>query len=132
MRGLGELESAVMDVLWGMSGPARVRDVLDELAPGRTLAYTTVMTVLDNLHRKGWVQREMEGRAYRYRPAASREEVTARALRSLLDSSGDAEAALLHFVCSVSDREFSLLRDALEVRGAAAPDDPDEPGSTAP
>ncbi len=59
MRGLGELESAVMDVLWSMPGPLRVRDVLDELAPGRTLAYTTVMTVLDNLHRKGWVQREM-------------------------------------------------------------------------
>jgi len=119
MRGLGELESAVMDVLWSMPGPLRVRDVLDELAPGRTLAYTTVMTVLDNLHRKGWVQREMQGRAYRYRSAASREEVTARALRSLLDSSGDAEAALLHFVRSVSDWEVSVLREALEVRGAA-------------
>jgi predicted transcriptional regulator len=123
MRGLGELESAVMDVMWVVNGPLRVRDVLDELAPGRPLAYTTVMTVLDNLHRKGWVLREMEGRAYRYRPAASRQEVTARALRSLLDSSGDAEAALLHFVRSASDREFSVLRDAVEIRGSTAPED---------
>ncbi len=130
MRGLGELESAVMDILWAAPGPMRVRDVLEGLAPGRTLAYTTVMTVLDNLHRKGWVQREMQGRAYRYRPTASREEVTARALRSLLDSSGDAEAVLLHFVRSVSDREFTVLRDALGVRRAgapAAPSAPDEP-----
>ena len=104
MRGLGELEAAVMDVLWRLPGPLRVRDVLEQLAPHRKLAYTTVMTVLDNLHRKGWVQREMDGRAYRYLPCASREEVTARALRDLLDSSGDVEAVLLHFARSVSER----------------------------
>jgi predicted transcriptional regulator len=113
MRGLGELEAAVMDVLWRLPGPLRVRDVLEQLAPHRKLAYTTVMTVLDNLHRKGWVQREMDGRAYRYLPCASREEVTARALRDLLDSSGDVEAVLLHFARSVSERESAVLRDAL-------------------
>ena len=89
MQGLGELEAAVMNVLWTRPGPHRVRDVLEQLAPQRTLAYTTVMTVLDNLHRKSWVQREMDGRAYHYLPSASREEVTARALRTLLDSAGD-------------------------------------------
>lgn len=114
MRGrLGELEATVMDVLWRSTAPCRVRDVRAELAPGRPLAYTTVMTVLDNLHRKGWVQRELDGRAYLYRPVASREEVTARALRDLLDSSEDAEAVLLHFVRSASERESELLRDAL-------------------
>jgi predicted transcriptional regulator len=114
VRGLGELEAAVMDVLWRASGPQRVRDVLEELTRGRRLAYTTVMTVLDNLHRKGWVQREMDGRAYRYRPSATREEATARALRDLLDASGDAEAVLLHFAKSVSERESAVLRGALE------------------
>jgi Predicted transcriptional regulator len=113
MKGLGELEAAVMDVLWRRAGPHRVRDVLEQLAPHRKLAYTTVMTVLDNLHRKGWVQREMDGRAYRYLPSASREEATARALRDLLDSSGDVEAVLLHFARSVSERESAVLRDAL-------------------
>ena len=58
MRGrLGELEAAVMDVLWDGAAPCRVRDVRACLAPGSPLAYTTVMTVLDNLHRKGWVRR---------------------------------------------------------------------------
>ncbi len=113
MQGLGELESAVMDILWTVPGPHRVRDVLERLAPQRTLAYTTVMTVLDNLHRKGWVQRTMDGRAYRYLPSATRAEVTARALRDLLDSSGDTEAVLLHFVRTVSERESAVLRDAL-------------------
>jgi predicted transcriptional regulator len=114
VRGLGELEAAVMDVLWSSPEPAhRVRDVLEELTPQRKLAYTTVMTVLDNLHRKGWVQREMDGRAYRYRPSATREEVTARALRDLLDASADVETVLLHFARSVSERESAVLRDAL-------------------
>jgi predicted transcriptional regulator len=120
VRGLGELEAAVMDVLWSTSAPYRVRDVLEELAPRRKLAYTTVMTVLDNLHRKGWVQREMHGRAYRYRPTATREEATVRALRDLLDASDDVETVLLHFARSVSERESAVLRDALgEAPGGA-------------
>jgi predicted transcriptional regulator len=121
VRGLGELEAAVMDVLWSSPESHRVRDVLEELAPQRKLAYTTVMTVLDNLHRKGWVQREMDGRAYRYRPSATREEVTARALRDLLDASSDVETVLLHFARSVSERESAVLRDAL----GEAPDSAD-------
>ncbi|MBP2364913.1 BlaI/MecI/CopY family transcriptional regulator [Pseudonocardia parietis] len=114
MRGrLGELEAAVMDVLWSVDASCRVREVRSHLAPARPLAYTTVMTVLDNLHRKGWVRRELEGRAYRYRPAASREEETARELRDLLDAHEDTETVLLHFARSVSERESAVLRDAL-------------------
>lgn len=114
MRGrLGELEAVVMDVLWSSRTPVRVRDVRIRLAAERPLAYTTVMTVLDNLHRKGWVRRELDGRAYLYRAAASREEETARALRALLDASGDTEAVLVHFARSVSERESTVLRDAL-------------------
>lgn len=122
MRGrLGELEAAVMDVLWRSGRPCRVRDVRAELAPDRPLAYTTVMTVLDNLHRKDWVRRELDGRAYLYRPVASREEVTAKALRELLDSSDDAEAVLLYFLRSVSERESELLRDALATSSGTEP-----------
>ena len=110
---LGELEAAVMDVLWGSDVSFRVRDVRTRLAPARPLAYTTVMTVLDNLHRKGWAHRELDGRAYLYRAAASREEETARALRDLLDAAVDAEAVLLHFARSVSERESAVLRAAL-------------------
>ncbi|MQA12538.1 MAG: BlaI/MecI/CopY family transcriptional regulator [Pseudonocardiaceae bacterium] len=113
MHGLGELETAVMDVLWLADEPVKVRDVLARLDTGRQLAYTTVMTVLDNLHRKQWVQRCLRGKAYYYEPAFSREEAAAQALREVLDSSGDPEAVLMHFVASTSDEETDLLRSAL-------------------
>jgi predicted transcriptional regulator len=111
MQGLGELEAAVMDVLWQAEEPVRVRQVLTRL--NRRLAYTTVMTVLDNLHRKAWVERELVGKAYEYRPAVSREEAAARALRQILESSGDPDAVLMHFIESASQHESGLLRKAL-------------------
>ncbi|MFC5288448.1 BlaI/MecI/CopY family transcriptional regulator [Actinokineospora guangxiensis] len=114
MRGLGELEAAVMDVLWSAPGTRTVREVLTELSSSRKLAYTTVMTVLDNLHRKGRVTREMDQRAYRYAPATSREEAVARALRELIDSSGDPRSVLMHFVRSASPDESDTIREALD------------------
>ncbi len=116
MQGLGELEAVVMDVLWGADGPRSVRDVLTEVTRSRHLAYTTVMTVLDNLHRKGWVQRERHGRAYHYRPSEAREEAAAHALRELLESTGDPEGVLLHFARGMSDQESDVLRRALRER----------------
>jgi predicted transcriptional regulator len=118
MHGLGELQAAIMHVLWDAPEPLKVRQVLDRLDTGRTHAYTTVMTVLDSLHRKCWVHREMDGNAYRYRPAVSRPEAAARALRAVLDSSGDPDAVLHQFAKSVSDHEFDVLRAALRARSA--------------
>ncbi|MFI7679443.1 BlaI/MecI/CopY family transcriptional regulator [Actinophytocola sp. NPDC049390] len=113
MRGLGELEAAVMNVLWDNAEPMKVRAVLERLDTGKQLAYTTVMTVLDKLHRKQWVQRELHGKAYSYEAAFSREEASARALREVLDSSADPGAVLAHFIASVSNEETELLRNEL-------------------
>jgi predicted transcriptional regulator len=113
MRGLGELEAAVMNVLWAAAEPLKVRDVLERLDTGKQLAYTTVMTVLDNLHRKQWVERVKHGKAYEYEAAFSREDASARALRDVLDSSQDPHAVLMRFVETVSDEETDLLRTAL-------------------
>ncbi|UUV28695.1 BlaI/MecI/CopY family transcriptional regulator [Amycolatopsis roodepoortensis] len=113
MQGLGELEASVMDVLWNSSEPMRVRQVLDELNKRRDLAYTTVMTVLDNLHRKERVVRDMENRAYYYRPVTSREEAAAQSLRDLLDSVEDRESVLLHFARSATEEETDILRRGL-------------------
>ncbi|MGQ0841930.1 BlaI/MecI/CopY family transcriptional regulator [Actinokineospora sp.] len=113
MYGLGGLESAIMDVLWAADEPVRVRTVLERLDTGKNLAYTTVMTVLDILHRKQWVEREMHDRAYYYRPAFSRAEVGARSLREIIDHSGDPEAVLLHFARSVTESESEALRRGL-------------------
>ncbi len=114
MLGLGELELKVMDVLWAADEQLRVRDVLDRLSAERAFAYTTIMTVLDHLHGKGWVQRTRIGRGYSYWPVRSREQAGAHVLREVLDSSGDAESVLLHFAASVSEHESELLRRALE------------------
>lgn len=116
MHGLGDLETVVMDALWRAPTSRSVREVLTELNHSRSLAYTTVMTVLDNLHRKGWVQRERSGRAYLYRPAQAREEAAARALREVLASTGDPDGVLLHFGRSASDHESTILRRALGER----------------
>ena len=79
-HGLGELEADIMAVLWDNAQLITVRDVLTALQ--RPAAYTTVMTVMDNLHRKGLLTRERRGRAYHYRPLWSREEYTARLMRT--------------------------------------------------
>ncbi|WP_060937720.1 BlaI/MecI/CopY family transcriptional regulator, partial [Mycolicibacterium chlorophenolicum] len=92
LPGLGELEAAIMDVVWRTDDAVRVRDVLDELEPLRKPAYTTVMTVMDNLYRKGWLSRELDGRAYSYQATRDRIQAATDALRELLADSGDPAA----------------------------------------
>ena len=72
MRQFGELEAVIMDRLWEWGRPALVREVVDDLSRDRSIAYTTVMTVMENLHRKGWLRRQRDGRAWRYEPTGSR------------------------------------------------------------
>src|SRR3546814_10887092 len=117
MQGLGELEALVMDVLWRSTEPVRVRDVIDGLDDDREPAYTTVMTVMDNFHRKGWVHRQRNGRAYWYEATRSREEAAADGLRALLESTGDPTGVLLHFVRGTSDVESKILARGLRERG---------------
>lgn len=118
MPRLGKLEAAVMDVLWSAGGLLTVREVLDRMPPQRKLAYTTVMTVLSNLHRKAMVERQATGRAYSYRPTLSREGVAAASLREILDASDDPRSVLLHFAETASEEESTALRDALARRDA--------------
>jgi predicted transcriptional regulator len=98
MRQFGDLEALIMDVLWSEDSPQSVRSVLSRFSEDRNRAYTTVMTVLDNLHRMGFLARERVGRAYLYRPTRSREEHTAAVMEELLVGSGNPEATLLHFL----------------------------------
>ncbi len=113
MNRLGELERAIMEVLWQSADPMTVRRVGDCLTD-RDLAHTTVMTVLDRLAKKGFVRRERAGRAWRYRPAESREAYVAELMLTALDQAGDRQAALTRFAHSVSGAEAEALRAALE------------------
>ena len=116
MPRLGTLEAAVMDVLWSANGPLTVRAVLEQMPGKRNLAYTTVMTVLSNLHRKGMVDRESAGRAYSYRPALSRQETAAASLRETLHAFDDPRSVLLHFAETASEEESTVLRNGLARR----------------
>jgi predicted transcriptional regulator len=111
VRGFGDLEAAIMDRLWARGQPATVREVFTDL--DRDLAYTTVLTVVDNLYKKGWLRREPAGRAHRYEPTSSRGEYGARLMREALVESGDPAQALLRFVGEMSSAEADSLRAAL-------------------
>jgi predicted transcriptional regulator len=114
MRQFGELEAVIMERLWEWGRPALVREVVDDLARDRSIAYTTVMTVMENLHRKGWLRRQRDGRAWRYEPTGSRSGYTAALMSEALATNPDRRTALAHFVLQMSPHDAALLREALE------------------
>jgi len=91
----GELEQAVMEILWSHAAPLSVREVHEMLALDRTLAYTTVLTVLDRLAKKGNVLRALEGRAWLYRPARSRVDEVASRVAALMEPLAETERRTL-------------------------------------
>jgi len=116
LTGLGDLERAVMDHLWGTDQAQTVRQVHQALCTNRDLAYTTVMTVLQRLARKNLVAQIRDDRAHRYTPTHGRDELVAGLMVDALSqapSSGDREAALMHFVERVGAGEADALRRAL-------------------
>jgi predicted transcriptional regulator len=113
MRQFGELEAAIMDVMWARAGPVPVRDVVEALRPTRDPAYTTIQTVMDILHRKDWLAREKNGRAYAYWPLATREEYSARLIDDVLAAAPDRTAVLARFFSEMDPDEAAELRQAL-------------------
>lgn len=114
MRKFGELEATIMDRLWDLDRPAVVREVADGLRPERPPAYTTVMTVMETLYRKGWLRRERDGRAWRYTPTRSRSDYTAALMQDALHDNPDRRTALAHFVLQLSPYDTALLQQALD------------------
>src|SRR5690606_20154472 len=114
-RPLGELEDGVMTRVWKWDGPVTVREGLEDLQKERSIAYTTVMTVLDNLHQKGWVRREAEGRAYRYEAVSTRAAYAAALMNDAWSQSDNAAAALVAFFGMMSEEQRQALTDAIRV-----------------
>ena len=116
---LGELERAVMEHLWihqeAGGGSLTVREVHETVGTQRELAYTTVMTVLDRLAKKGLVTQERDGRAYLYSAVGTSEALTAQTMRETLGDLGapDRKGAMLHFLDDASPQEIDDLRAAL-------------------
>jgi predicted transcriptional regulator len=121
MARFGELEAAIMDQVWAAEGPVLVREVTEGLRADREIAYTTVQTVMEILHRKGWLTRAKDGRAFRYTATATAEDYTARLMAEALDDAPNRAASLLRFVDTLDEAEAAGLRAALEqVRGQGA------------
>jgi predicted transcriptional regulator len=109
---LGPLEREVMDFLWGRSAATSVREVYERFRRSKEIAYTTLMTTLDRLFRKGLLRRTKEGRTFLYSPKYSRREFRALFLRDVVDAllGRVAEPVLSHFVDVVSDKDEKLLK----------------------
>jgi predicted transcriptional regulator len=114
VRGFGDLEAVIMRRVWDHDGPVTVRELYEELQRERAIAYTTVMSTMDNLHRKGWLARERDGKAYRYTAVASREEYSARLMGEAMAEAGDTEAVLSHFVAAMDGGQAEALRAVLD------------------
>ena len=112
MPALGDLEVEVMRRVWARREPVTVRDVLADLQAERLIAYTTVMTVMGNLQRKGWLRRHADGRAYRYEPLVSAEEYSAGLMQQALAASTDRPAVLMNFIEGLSAEEAEALQEA--------------------
>ncbi|MGK5549093.1 BlaI/MecI/CopY family transcriptional regulator [Streptomyces sp. URMC 127] len=128
VRRLGDLEDAVMTRVWDWNRPVTVREVLEDLQQERSIAYTTVMTVMDNLYQKGWLRREAEGRAYRYEAVSNRAAYSAALMNEAWSVSDNPAAALVAFFGMMSAEQREALRDAIRVVQLDGPGD----GPTAP
>jgi predicted transcriptional regulator len=118
-RAFGQTEAMVMDLVWTWGRPVAVRDVLAELRTTREIAYTTVMTVMDRLFRKGWLQRQADGRAWRYEAAVSRCDFAAGQMYAALAASPDRAPVLVAFVDRIGAKDHAMLRQILSAPATA-------------
>ena len=104
---LTPLELDIMKAVW-KHAPVAVRDVQAEIRPARNLAYTTVMTIMDRLHQKGFLTRQLQGRTHMYSPVIAYGEVRDNAVKTLINSFFDgSETGLMDFLSGVSPQTVS-------------------------
>ena len=116
---LAPLELDCMNTLWPM-GEGTVRQIRDQLAPRRPRAYTTIMTIMDRLARKGVVERRKFGRAYIYRPNLSAEDARTQALGQVVENFfGGSREALLDQLSSAPPSAPETARAAAAAAAAS-------------
>jgi BlaI family transcriptional regulator, penicillinase repressor len=117
---LAPLELDCMNILWPL-GEGTVRQIRDQLASRRPRAYTTIMTIMDRLARKGVVERRKFGRAYIYRPNLSAEQARTQALGQVVENffGGSPEALIRQLSHTMIPRSTSPALSAAAAVGAA-------------
>jgi len=114
---LGAQELAIMKVIWRLKDVS-VREVYETLRERRPVAYTTVMTMMNTLEGKGYLKKELDGRAFRYKPAVPERRVVTKMVKEFVERVFDGSSAplLAHLVTSteLSDDEREELRRLID------------------
>ncbi len=113
-RGMGQLEAEVMSILWDTDDWLTPRDVLARLTSDPPVVYSTVMTILRRLWKKGVVDRRTVGKAFAYHPMKGEGEQTAERMAGILEAAEDPEAALVHFLAGLEPRRRRHVRALLD------------------
>lgn len=120
--GLGSLQSEVMELVWAME-EATVAQLVEAIGKRRSVTYTTVLSAVQKLEKKGWLKHRTEGRAYVYRAARQKADVGGSRLRELLKTafSGDPRMLLSSLIdeARLSDEELAELRQLIDERRKA-------------
>ena len=114
MARFGDLEAAIMDVVLGGRDAGAGTEVSEQLNQDRPLAFNTVQTVMENLYRKGWLNRHKDGRPYWYEPVRSRDDYVAQLVTEALSVAEDPAATLVRLVGTMEPGEIASLRAALD------------------
>lgn len=116
------LELQVLSVLWE-TGPATVREVLAKLPDGKERAYTTVLTIMQNMEKKGLLSREPRGNAHVYSPTESKRQTLRPMMRGLLQNvfGGRVSTVMQHLLedSEVSEDELGEIRRLIDARRKA-------------
>lgn len=119
LHGLGSLQSEVMDLAWE-HGDVTVAQVAEAIGRRRRVTYTTVLSAMQKLEKKGWLKHRSAGRAYIYSPTRNREQVGGRTLKELLKTTfqGDSRLLLASLLdeTRLSDTELRELRQLIDTR----------------
>jgi BlaI family penicillinase repressor len=118
-HGLGALQAEVMELIWRQS-EATVAQLWDVIGQRRTITYTTVLSAVQKLEKKGWLKHRSVGRAHMYFATRGKEEIGGRSLRELLKTAfgGDPKLLLASLLDDpkLSDAELADLRKLIDER----------------
>ncbi|MBN1806323.1 MAG: BlaI/MecI/CopY family transcriptional regulator [Sedimentisphaerales bacterium] len=120
LNNLGQLQRAVIEVVWEL-GEANVHQVRERLCRQKQLAYTTVLTAMQNLEKAGWLRHRKEGKSHIYLPTKTREQAGASSLKRFMKQVFDGDAMLMfqHLIrqSSLSDKDLQELHDIINEAG---------------
>ncbi len=116
---LGHLQRAVLEIVWQL-GEATVHQVREKLTRSRKLAYTTILTAMQNLEKAGWLRHKTQGKSYIYLPARTRQEAGASSLGRLLKRAFDGDPFLMfqHLIkdSNLKDEQLQTLKKMIDER----------------